>query len=258
MMGGMEIHHERRGEGPPLLLIPGLGLDLGAWDAVADAVADRFSCILVDNRGAGRSPAPPGPYTVRELAADVRDLLAALGIDRVVPVGHSLGGFVALQLALDHPDAVAGLILISTAACGDLRRPGAHPEALAPLARTRGPVRDVVRDNLADAVAEGFPARHQALFEEFVAARLARPPRGRGVAGQRAAVAAFDARDRLREVRCPTVVVHGLADRLVPPAVGRALARGIDGARLVELEGVGHLPLLEAPGELARIIGGFG
>jgi 3-oxoadipate enol-lactonase len=253
----MKIHHELRGEGAALVFVPGLGLDLGAWDEVAGALADRHACLLVDNRGSGRSPAPPGPYSVEEMAADVRDVLTAMGIDRATAVGHSLGGFVALQLALEHPDVVDGLILVSTASCGDLGRLGAAPDALPPLARTRGPLEEVVRDNLADAAAEGFAARQPARFEEFVAARLAGPPRGRGVAGQRAAVLAFDVRDRLREIHCPTIVVHGRADRLVPPSFGHELALGIAGSRFLELDGVGHLPMLEAPEELARIIGGL-
>ncbi|HUT77701.1 MAG TPA: alpha/beta hydrolase [Polyangia bacterium] len=253
-VGEVELHFELRGSGAVLLFIPGLGLDLGAWDEVANALSSHRSCLLVDNRGSGRSPAPAGPYSVRDLAADIHGLLGLIGVDRVVAVGHSLGGFVALQLALEHPESIGGLVLISTAASGDLRRLGSALDAPVALAWNRGPVEDIVRGNLIAAVAEGFPAKQSSRFEEFVATRLAHPARGRGVAGQRDAVAAFDARERLWEVRCPTTVVHGLADRLVPPSLGRELARGIDGARLVELEGVGHLPLLEAPGELARII----
>jgi pimeloyl-ACP methyl ester carboxylesterase len=250
----MEIFHELRGSGPPLLLIPGLALDLGAWDEVAEALADRFTCILLDNRGAGRSPAPPGPYTVEQMTGDVEGLLDALDLDHAIVAGHSLGGFVALQLALDRPERVSGLALVSTAARGDLGADGARP----PLARTGGPLAEVVRGNLADAAAKGFPARHPERFRRFVSARLACPPRGRGVAGQRAAVAGFDARGRLGEVRCPTAVVHGLSDRLVPAAFGRELAAGIPGARFVGLEGVGHLPMLEAPSELARVVSGLG
>jgi pimeloyl-ACP methyl ester carboxylesterase len=254
MMDRMELHFELRGGGPALVFIPGLGLDLGAWDEVAEALADRFTCILLDNRGAGRSPAPPGPCTVERMTGDVEGLLDALGLERATAVGHSLGGFVALQLALDRPERVSGLALVSTAARGDLGADGARP----PLARTGGPLAEVVRGNLADAAAEDFPARHPERFRRFVSARLAHPPRGRGVAGQRAAVAGFDARGRLGEVSCATAVVHGLSDRLVPALCGRELAAGIPGARFFGLEGVGHLPLLEAPGELARIIGGFG
>jgi 3-oxoadipate enol-lactonase len=254
-LGEIQMHYELRGSGPYLALVPGLSLDSRVWDPVAESLDHALTCVMPDNRGAGLSDVPRGPYTITELAGDLYGLLMILGIDSTVVVGHSMGGYVALQLALDSPELVRGLVLVSTSPAGRPELLGMSDDARRALSRTRGPIEQIARDNVHASVARRFRETHPERVEAFVAARIARPPRGRGVQGQRAAADAFDARDRLWEVRCPCTVIHGTDDRLIPVARGRELAAGIEGARLVELEGVGHMPQLEAPAELAAEIG---
>lgn len=253
-VGDIQMHYELRGSGPPVVLIPGLSLDSRVWEPVVQRLEGSLSCIAPDNRGAGLSEVPRGPYNMTQLAGDLYGLLMILGVDTAFVVGHSMGGYAALQLALDSPELVRGLVLVSTSPTGRQDLLGMSEEAKRALARTRGPIEEIARDNVHASVGERFLESHPDLVEAFVAQRVARPPRGRGVQAQRAAADAFDARDRLWEVQCPCTVIHGTGDRLIPIERGRELAAGIEDARLVELDEIGHLPQLEAPGELAAEI----
>ena len=250
-VGDIRIHYDLRGSGPHVVLIPGLSLDSQIWEPIAARLEPELTCLMPDNRGAGLSDVPRGPYTVTELAGDLYGLLMILGIESAVVVGHSMGGYVAQQLALDSPELVKALVLVSTSSTGRQDLLGMSKEAARALSRTRGPIEEIARDNVHASVSRSFVAERPELVEDFVAARIARPPRGRGVQGQRAAADAHDVRDRLWELQCPCTVIHGTDDRLIPIERGRELASGIEDARMIELQGVGHLPQLEAPDELA-------
>jgi pimeloyl-ACP methyl ester carboxylesterase len=254
-VGDIRMHYELRGDGPMVVLVPGLSLDSRVWAPVVRRLEGSLSCITPDNRGAGLSEVPRGPYDITQMAGDLYGLLMILGVDSAVVVGHSMGGYLALQLALDSPELVRGLVLVSTSSTGRPDLLGMSAEAKRALARTRGPIEEIARDNVRASVGVRFLRAHPDRVAAFVEQRVANPPRGRGVQGQRAAADAFDARDRLWEVRCSCTVVHGTGDRLIPIERGRELAQGIEGARLVELSEVGHLPQLEAPAELAVEIG---
>ena len=251
----MMINHEVSGSGPPLIFLAGLGLDLTVWNPLAAHLKDRFTCLLVDNRGSGKSDAPVGPYTIEEIAADTIDLARSLHVDRFGVVGHSMGGLIALQLAAEFPEAVSGLLLLSTARGGRSDALGSTPDAIAALGRTRGPVEEIVRETLAVCVGESFYSDRADNFEALVAERIKRRATGRGIAGQRAACGRFDFRFRLHEISCPCTVVHGSEDRVASPNKGEELAREIRGANLVMLPGVGHMPQWEATERLAEIIG---
>jgi pimeloyl-ACP methyl ester carboxylesterase len=118
---GVELVHERRGEGPVVLLIAGTGGSAAEWVPEAvDVFAERFTVIRYDQRGTGQSPGTPGPYSTRGLARDALGLLDALAVDRAHVIGHSMGGRVAQWLALDAPGRVASLTLASSG-------PGEYP-----------------------------------------------------------------------------------------------------------------------------------
>jgi len=253
-VNGVAIHYAVRGRGPALLLLPGLGLDLTVFDELADRLDGRFTCLGVDHRGAGGSDAPPGPYAIADLAADAAAVLRAARIDGAVVLGHSLGGFVAQELALAEPGLVRGLALVGTAATGARDRLDQSPAAAAALDRRAGPAAEIARGNLLVTLGAAFLAAHPGALDRLLAGRLAHAPRGRGLAGQRAAGAAFDAAARLGRIAAPTAVVHGDADRVIGPACGARLAAAIPGATLHLLPGVGHMPFWEAPAELAGIL----
>jgi len=250
---GVEIHFEVRGSGPPLLMIPGFSLDLHVFDLLAAQLERRFTCVGMDNRGAGESEAPRGQYEIRELAEDAAAVLGASGGTPAFVLGHSMGGFAALELALNDDRLVRGLLLVSTAATGARERLGRAEEAAAALDRRTGTPAEIARTVLSASLDAAFVEAHPEELERLVAGRLAHPPRGRGVAGQRAAAEAFDATSRLARIRVPTAVVHGGTDRVVAPSCGAALAAGIPGAAFHLLPGVGHMPFWEAPEALAAI-----
>ncbi|MBW2276699.1 MAG: alpha/beta fold hydrolase [Deltaproteobacteria bacterium] len=254
-VGDIQLHYDLVGNGPSVVLVPGLSLDSRIWEPVTGPLEHALTCLMPDNRGAGLTDVPRGPYSMNQMAGDLYGLLMILGVDSTVVVGHSMGGYVALQLALDSPELVCGLVLVSTSATGRQDLLGMSDEGRRALSRTRGPIEEIARGNIHASVGQRFLEEHPDRVDAFVAARIARPPRGRGVQGQRAAADAFDARERLWELQCACTVIHGTGDRLIPVERGRELAQGIEGARLVELDEIGHLPQLEAPAELAAEIG---
>jgi pimeloyl-ACP methyl ester carboxylesterase len=118
-VNGIRLAWEERGSGPPLVLVMGLGADRSAWEQHARAWERQFRCILVDNRGAGQSDHPAGPYSTAQMADDYAGLVTTLGLVAVQVVGISMGGAIAQQLALRHPQMVRAMVLVSTWACCD-------------------------------------------------------------------------------------------------------------------------------------------
>jgi len=111
---GIKIHYEERGQGEPLVLIMGLGADHSLWEKHAAVYEQHFRCILMDNRGAGGSDKPKGPYTTKMMADDTAGLMEALGIEKAHVAGISMGGAIAQNLAIHHPEKVHSQILVAT------------------------------------------------------------------------------------------------------------------------------------------------
>ena len=236
---GFALAYEVRGAGFPLLLINGLGSDRGEWMAQIPAFG-RFRVITFDNRGSGESGTPPGPYTTTEMADDAAALLSFLGVERSHVLGVSLGGMIAQEVALRHPGRVGRLVLVCTTPGGDATvRPS--PEALAAFARARDGDREAeLRRTIPFLYTGRFRTGHPEEIEAFIARRLAAPSSPEGYAAQLAAAVGHSAGDRLKEIRSPTLVIAGTADRLVPPVNSERIASRIPGARLVLVPGAPH------------------
>ena len=239
------LHHEACGkpDGPPIVLLHGLGSSSADWRYQRSALGAAYRVIIPDLRGHGRSPRGFGPLTAETLAADVAALLHALRVPPAHVVGLSLGGCVALALALDHPARVRSLTLVNTFA----RLPIAGPRgALRGLARLGllacAPMRVVAAH-----VARGlFPRPDQRELYLAAVASLAANPRRTYLASLRG-LASFDVRQRLGDVRCPTLVVAGDRDATVPLASKRLLQQSIPGAELIVVEDSGHLTPCDQP-----------
>ena len=243
----MKIAWERRGSGEPLLLIHGLGYARWGWEPVLPGLAERFDVLLFDNRGIGESDAPPGPYTVAEMAADAVQVLDEAGVERAHVVGTSLGGMIAQELALSFPDRVDRLVLACTTPGG----PNAHPMpqstlALLAEAATLEPV-VALRRFVENALSPATVASRPAVVEGILAHRIATAQSPAAWAAQAAAGATFDAHDRIAGLAASTLVQHGTEDVVVDPRNADVLMRLLPDAKLVLFPGAGHLYFWEEP-----------
>ncbi len=223
----------------PVLVLPcSLGTTRELWEPQLAAFTRSFRVLRYEHRGHGASAVPPGPYTMAELARDALDLLDELELERVSWCGLSLGGMVGMWLGACAPERLAALVLACTAA--RVGAPEVYSERAA-LVRERG------LEPVADAVVARWltPAAPAALVARLRQVLLATPPEG--YAGCCEALAAWDFRDRLPDVAVPTLVLAGSEDESTPAPDTDLLAERIAGARLVVLEGGGHLANLERP-----------
>jgi 3-oxoadipate enol-lactonase len=244
----VELHHRLDGpDGAPVLVLSNsLGTALGMWDDQLPALAGHFRVLRYDQRGHGRTPAPPGPYTVAELGRDALDLLDRLGLERVSFCGTSLGGMTGMWLAINAPERIDRLALCCTSAHLPPREMWTERAA---TVRARGV------EAVADAQLERWftPALAERRPEALERARRALlGTRPEGYAGCCEAIASHDLRRELGSIRAPALVLAAAEDPATPPDHGRLIADAVGGARLVVLEGARHLAVVERPEESAR------
>ncbi len=257
-VGDLGIHYEASGEGSPLLLIMGLGANLDWWDPrLVEGLSRDFRTIRFDNRGTGRSDDSAEEYTMRRLAEDAAGLLDSLGVARAHILGISMGGMIAQELALAHPEKIGRLVLASTH-CGGSHAVPPTPEALGIMARIAGAASDeeMARLTVQVCFTEEFVKENAAAIETWVR-EVRKVPTSRGtLLRQIGAIAGFDTYDRLPGLKMPALVVHGQRDILIPPENGSILEKAIPGSRLVLLEHSAH-GLTEDLGDALRSVGGF-
>jgi 3-oxoadipate enol-lactonase len=247
-----ELHVEEHGDGEPLLLIQGLGQGSWAWRSQVPVFAERFRTISFDTRGTGRSPVPTEPYGVPELAEDAADILAG-GAAHVV--GFSMGGYVALTLALTHPALVRSLVLAGTGAGGASRvaRPAHVRDAFNDAFGL--PAEEFGRATMPYTFSPGWPEANRDRFEEILAARLEHPTPNETIVTHVEACYAFYAEGfEVEQIDARALVLHGDADLIVPVENGRMLADRLPNATYVELPGRGHNLMLEDPETFNRLV----
>ena len=254
--GNIDLWVERRGQGSDVLIIPGLGDPVEAWQFQLDGLSDRYRLTAFDNRGVGRTPMPEEPLTVTAVADDVAALLRALEVPAAHVVSQSGGSVVAQELALRHPELVRSLVLVGTYA-----RPDAYLRSTLAFFRWLPEAAPSER-----AFLEAFflwvytPRAHaNGLVEQVVQGALAFPHKMSGDALQRwiDAFAVHDTSDRLSKIAVPTLVLAGGHDRTVAPDLGRAVADGIPDARFEVLPEEGHRPFVEVPEEFNARVDAF-
>ena len=236
-------------EGPSVLFLHGLGSCGEDWGLQIPIVSERYGVLMLDMPGHGRSSQPEGWPSIADMAERIAALLKAQAEAAVHVVGLSLGGAVAMQLALAHPQAVRSLTLVNTFARLH-SSPGGLPRRLVRIAL-------VVlgrMDRVGQWVARGlFPEQDQAFLRKAAAERIASNPRSAYLRAIWAA-ARFDICDRLNEINTPTLVVAGELDKTVPMSAKRELADCIPGARLVVIPGSGHATPIDAAEEFNRTL----
>jgi 3-oxoadipate enol-lactonase len=237
--GDCRLWWDAEGDGDPLLLIMGLGYPSAMWYRQLPELSARWRTIRFDNRGTGETGVPPGPYTIETMAEDAVAVLDAAGATTAHVLGASMGGIVAQQLVLEHPERVESLILACTGPGGAEMAP-AEPEALAMAA-----ARSTMTPEEAAEVAIEFvyaPTTPRAAIDDDFAVRLRQPTSPEGYTNQLMAVMTYaGSYARLGEITAPTLVISGRQDRLVNPANAALLAEAIPDARLVMVEDASHI-----------------
>jgi 3-oxoadipate enol-lactonase len=243
----VRLHWEDTGgPGPPVLLIMGLGMNAtGWWRTVPVLAGAGLRVIAFDNRGVGRSERVPGPYTAAEMADDAVSVLGEAGVVAAHVYGISLGGMIAQEVALRHPDRVRALVLGATTAGGPHLVPA--NEAVNHFVRLRAQMtaEHAVWASVPINYARATRVEAGQRIAEDIAQRLRYPVEPDYYSAQLAAAHGHDA--RVEDIRAPTLVVHGSEDVLIPPANGERLAELIAGAKLSIWPGAAHLYFTDEP-----------
>jgi pimeloyl-ACP methyl ester carboxylesterase len=236
-----------RGSGAPVVLLHAFPFARDIWAGFADALAAHHRVIAVDARGFGDSPRA-GAFSMDDLADEVAALLDRLDLPRATLLGQSMGGYAALAFAARHGQRLAGLVLADTRAGAD------SAEVLAGRAAALATIRDAgvpayLGGSLPRLLAPGAPPALVAHLRGRAETRAARL-----VAGIEALRARPDRTGVLPAIRCPTLVVSGTADQVMPPAEMQRMASAIPGATFAAIDGVGHLSHVESPGGFQRVV----
>ena len=246
--------HWRR---PWLVLIQGMGFDRHGWEPVARKLQRRFRLVLVDNRGSGLSDLPAGSFRVADMAGDVLAVLDHAGVRRAHIMGVSLGGMMAQELAVDHPDRVDGLVLVSTTPGWPFAFP-MPAVSVGLFAATGSMSREVALRRQADNLLSAYTSERQPqLADRLVKLQRSRPADPTALSAQAAAGARYAGGLRQTRIRARTLVMQGTADTVVNPRNGKLLGDRIPGARFMLFPDLGHLLFWQDPDGFATAVISF-
>jgi len=256
---GVDLHYVDAGDGPPLLLLHGLGGSTFGFRYLIPLLSPRFRLLALDLKGFGYSERPPdGDYSLTAQARLVKGFLDALNIERAAVLGHSLGGAVALHLAADFPERVERLILVSSASDKEMRRGVRGARLLRPFLPVVGAFTLQNRWFRERSLRSG--CYDPAYVTPEVMEGYLRPSRIRGYIRSLGRLMVDRKNDLPLDPSAicqPTLIIWGEGDRWLPPSRGRALEETLPDSRLVTVERAGHLVLEEQPEESARAISDF-
>lgn len=254
---GIELYYEEHGEGEPLLWIGGLGANVLEITYLVEAYSPHYRFLTYDGRGCGRSDKPEADYTIAGLADDAAALLDALGINSAYVYGSSMGGMVAQELTLLYPERVRALILGCTTG-GAARGARPSPETVKKMVENQSLTGD-------EAIEAGWElgyshtyieANRASLLERAQAAAEFAAPR-EAYLRQVIAAAKHDAYERLEQVTCPVMIIHGAEDVMIPVENAWLLKRHLPHAEVMILPGMGHGYNLEAQAEADMLVLSF-
>lgn len=260
-INGVKIYYEVLGQGDPLVMIQGYGHHSLQWGGLPNEFTKlQYQVILMDNRGVGRSDKPDAPLTVPQMADDVCKVLDTLSIRRASVFGVSMGGMIAQEFALNHPDRLINLILGCTTPGGpNSVKPtpeGAkilsdfdYVKNMTPEQRTREIFKFFCTEDFIEANPDALKWYHEAT--------MAYPTPTRVFVQQAEAVSKFDSWDRLPDIKAPTMIITGTADHIIPFKNSELLEERIPGAELTLLQDKRHGFFIEAMDSTRIFINGF-
>ena len=250
---GIDINYEIEGDGPVVTFSHSLACNLGMWDEQVRALKGRYRVLRFDTRGHGQTGAPAGAYTLEQLSDDLMGLLDGLGIPATHFVGLSMGGMIGQVFALKHPAMVQSLVLCDTTS--------RYPAAAAPIWEDRikavgaKGMEPMVAPTLERWFTAPFRARRRDLMERV--GTMIRSTPAPGYIGCCHAIPKINVTERLRDVRCPALVIVGEEDPGTPVDMARDIHAALPAAELAILSRASHLSNLEQPEEFNRVLGGF-
>jgi len=245
-INGINIAYELHGSGSPLVMIHGAQGDQSMFAGLAAAFAPNYRVLTFDQRGTGLSDKPDMPYTIAMIADDTATLMDHVGIAQAHILGVSMGGMIAQEFALRYPAKTRSLVLGCTTPGGAQSIRAGGP-AMAAYSTKAMSAEERGRALAEAAFTKGFIEKHPELIPSMIEQRKQRPIDPVGFARRMAAAQAHDVYDRLAQIRCPTLVITGKDDALIPWENSRLIAQRIEGARLSVLEPAGHCFWLEQP-----------
>jgi len=254
----INLYYEIHGSGFPVVFISGLGAGTWAWEPQIPFFSRRYQMISFDNRGAGRSSTPPGPYSIEQMALDSIRLLHSLDIDKTFVVGLSMGGMIAQELALILPHRISGLVLAATHPGGMMRISGS-PEVYERLINNNGLSQEEIVEKNIPALFSPKTVSHRPKIIQAYRERQKDIPEQpeHAFAAQQEAIQEFDCSKRLSKIKAPTLVLAGEDDQLIPAENARRMAEHIPDSQVSILPDAGHLIHMEQTQEFNKAIDTF-
>jgi 3-oxoadipate enol-lactonase len=246
---GRSLAFQHSGRGHPIILVHGFPLDHRIWEPVIPHLERDYELIMPDLQGFGSSANGDRRSNLADMAEDLICLLDHLGIAKAIFAGHSMGGYICLAAARDHPDRLSGVVLIASKAGAD------SADKKIDRVREANFISNNGISDLVNSMAEKLTS-NRALQDRLKGIMGAQSPAA--VAGALIAMAEREnTTQMLKGLNVPVMILHGIDDRLLPIEVARELNQELRHNQLFELPGVGHMPMMEAPMETAQALRSF-
>lgn len=256
-INGINLYYEVHGEGTPVVCVAGFSADHQAWREITPALAEQYQVIVFDNRGAGQTDVPSGPYCIEDFAKDTVALCDHLDIDKAHFIGNSMGGMILQQLGYSYPERVRSLCIANSV----YKRSSVFTpflEAHFDLVASGADIHALVRQFMCWLVAYDF-INQPGKLDEMVEFALNNPHPFtlEGYQNQLHALKQFDATNWISQIACPTLVMAGDQDIIFRSDTVKAIADAISGSIYLQFKHCGHLPMLEKPAAFVNAVNNF-
>lgn len=254
MLNDISMYYEIRGEGEPLVLIGGFSADHCVWNCVARKFATRYKVILFDNRGAGRTDVPLGPYSIEQMTNDVIMLCDKLNITKANFIGNSMGGYIVQMLAYRYPKYVKSAVIsnsgMQTYSCFRF-----YVEAEQELLKGGAPLSSIIKASCCWVFSYSFLSKPEN-FAALVEFGLHKPYpfTQQGCEAQCAALASFDSTAWANKINVPTFIITSDQDLILSPMLSEKLVKEIPNAKYYCFQDCGHLPHIEYPELYVKVV----